>query len=234
MSMYLWTKCKGKYRVLPEFDLITGDIPRDHNGDVDKDYDDWYLSNAGASLKIKHAYHDQLSCYLNSVRKGHNTIHDLYNLLYQQDNQVFHYDMVTKLQQDGYILEYDETSVEAIFTFKIKYLDQFNSIFNLRTRGAGTHPLNRRNYKKVPYQIPQKDLSRIQDINLKIEKIGGNLQVARLIRQAFTPFVKNRTTQYKNMDTKAYIHMSGHWQEFVEYYNQLAEQFIESYEREVT
>lgn len=85
MSSYLEQRFKGKYRILADYDQATNDWIRDANGELDKDYNDYYIKCAN-KIRIKDAYIDELKngyrhglwCYIPTKQRGMNILRQIY------------------------------------------------------------------------------------------------------------------------------------------------------------
>ena len=77
MSDYLFSHYKGKYRVLADYDLETNDFPRDEQGNIDSDFNDFYIPGK-KGVQIRHAGRDKLGCYIFSIGMARNILTDIY------------------------------------------------------------------------------------------------------------------------------------------------------------
>ena len=217
MSNYLM-KFKGKYRILPELDVETNDIPRDYDGSVCAGYDDIYIACAN-NIKI-YTYSGKkqlLSVYVPSLIRGRNI------KKYMDENSIPY-------------SNYKETDSEVDFRIKAKELEHLENILKIRTSGANISPFSSRNLPKdKSVKIPEKELSQYKDIVsafCSLEK-GNGVKLAK-IQNIFLKNVleKKMKKQNKSFDyhvdmkklkmsrlAKEYIYIKGMWQEYLSFLN---------------
>lgn len=228
MNIYLWEKYKGKYRILPEFDLQTHDLPRTMNGSIDPDYDDFYIDSS-KPLKIYHGYRDILSCFVTSLTAGNNILKAIYHQEIKQNSNTTIENICNELVTKNIINDITFYDGEVLFSFKSNKLDQFAQILKLRTKGKNIHPLSKKNFSKInQYQIPSQDLNQYQNIvnnfvkkskELDINK--RRLSVARSINKITKNFLSKytKTTNYKQMGmtNKEFIHSINQWEQYLKF-----------------
>ena len=136
MAYFYLMKYKGKYRILPELDYRTNDIPRDYNGEIADGYDDLYIA-CQYDCKIRYYGHmgdDKktvwLSAYIPSIGRGRN--------------------VKKALDEKGILYSnYLETSIEVEFRFKAKDIDEVATIMKAKTSGANISPFSVKNLPKA-------------------------------------------------------------------------------------
>lgn len=207
-------KYKGTYRILPELDEITHDIPRNANGEIDESYDDIYIACQYGN-KIWAYGHDTngrmlLTAYIPSIGRGHNIIKAM-------DEQNIPY------------THYEETDVEVLFRFKAKDIDAVAKLLKAKTSGANISPFSRRNLPQAKnVQIPSEEIKRYKDITSQVQK--NDLLT---IHKITTTFLENMLQKkYRKSDksfdykldmkkclmsrlTKEYIWTKGMWEEYL-------------------
>lgn len=110
MANHYLMKYKGTYRILPELDQNTHDIPRNKRGEIMEGYDDIYIAcqNGNKIYTYGHMNGNSkvvwLTAYIPSIGRGRNI------------------KKVLDEQQIEYI-EYRESDVEVEFRFKAKDID---------------------------------------------------------------------------------------------------------------
>ena len=77
MNNYLYKHYKGKYRVLADYDWDTNDFPRDEQGNIDEDFNDFYIPGK-KNIEIRHASQNVLGCYIFSIGLGRNVLASIY------------------------------------------------------------------------------------------------------------------------------------------------------------
>lgn len=210
MAQYL-LKYKGKYRVLPELCLDTGDFPRDYNGNIDEDYDDLYISCQHGN-KIKSAHLDEsrrmlLFAYIPSIGRGRNIKKAL-------DEQGIWYD------------DYEETDEEATFFFKAADIEPVAKLMKAKTAGASISPFSTKNLPKASdVKLPTELMDEYKAISSKVEK--KDLLIIHRITTAFMTDIlaKKLKIDYKadmkklhmSRQVKEYIYTKNMWSEYLKY-----------------
>ena len=209
MGYYLM-KYKSKYRILPEIDYSTNDVPRLITTEIDPSYDDLYLS-CGNNVKVYHFNRDVLTIYIPSLKRGHNYLKEIESRSVPYTN-------------------YIETDEEVSFNIKAKNLDDIADILKIRTSGASISPFSSKNLPKAKVEIPSDKIEEYKKITSRVDK--SNLLLISKLNSAFLEFVLEK--KYKENDksfdyktdmkkmklarqTKEYIWMRGLWQEYINY-----------------
>lgn len=215
MSHYLM-KYKGTYRVKPELDMNTHDIPRDANGDIADGWDDLYI-DCRYGNKIYMYGHDVnkraiLTAYIPSIGRGRNIKKAL-------DEANIHYD------------NYIETDEEVLFNFKSKDVSVIADLLKAKTAGADISPFSIKNLptnKNV--EIPLEEIERYKEIVsavkqndlLLIHKITNEFLDSK-VQKKYKKYDKNfdiRKDIRKNMlarQVKEYIFLKEMWEEYLKY-----------------
>lgn len=223
MSDYLWRKCKGKYRVLPELDPRTNDVPRDKKDSIDPDYDDYYIPS-NKCLIVKHGYRDELSCIIESNKTASSILKTIYmeqvnKKLPSSDPEV----LSKALIKSNILLEVDIMDGEVFISFKLDKLDSLAKILSLRKKGSKVHPMSKKNLYTQHYTIPQKDLDTYKNIIgvNDVEDSATKLKIGRTVRKltiAFLDSQKYEDEQTKmGLDNKEFIHATGRWETYLKY-----------------
>lgn len=210
MAQYL-LKYKGKYRVLPELCLDTGDFPRDYNGNIDEDYDDLYISCQHGN-KIKSAHLDEsrrmlLFAYIPSIGRGRNIKKAI-------DEQGIWYE------------DYEETDAEVTFFFKAKDIEPVAKLMKARTTGANISPFSDKNLpKNSDVKIPTELMNEYKAISSKVDR--KDLLIIGRITKSFLADIlaKKLKIDYRadmkklhmSRQTKEYIYTKNMWSEYLKY-----------------
>lgn len=215
MSHYL-LKFKGTYRIRPELDETTHDIPRDAKGNIAEGYDDLYI-DCRYGNKIYMYGHDVnkraiLTAYIPSIGRGRNIKKAL-------NEANIHYD------------NYIETDEEVLFNFKSKDISVIADLLKAKTAGADISPFSIKNLptnKNV--EIPLEEIERYKEIVsavkqndlLLIHKITNEFLDSK-VQKKYKKYDKNfdiRKDIRKNMlarQVKEYIFLKEMWEEYLKY-----------------
>lgn len=205
MSRYL-TKYVGKYRVKAMYDLSTNDFPRLENGNIDPSFEDIYIP-CKANCMIRHAYYDNLSAYIPSLKRGHNLIKQ-----------------ITDKYGKDIIYDIDETDAEVVFHFKAVNIEKIAEFMLPLTSGCSISPFSKKNLPKAKYEIPEKDLEEYKKI-IKDIPLPKMRKLVKLIEGFDKTIVKSKGKKYdvksertkSSLKHKEFIHKIGLWNEFIEY-----------------
>lgn len=214
MNHYLM-KFVGIYRVLPELDLETHDIPRNANGTIDEDWDDIYIACYHGG-KISVYGHDTngrvlLTAYIPSLKRGHLIIKALDEKRIEYNN-------------------YEETDEEILFRFKSKDIHVVAELMKAKTMGASISPFSVKNLPKSNVEMP---LEKIQEYKSVIADIQNDdaLYIHHTTERFLADILEKRLRKsdksfsYKidmkkkcmARQTKEYIYTSGFWDEYLAY-----------------
>lgn len=210
MSRYL-DRYIGKYRVKAHYDEDTKDFPRDHLGNIDPSFDDFYI-DCKNNIEIRHSDRDVLACYIPSLSRGKRILKAIIseeNIKVDKlpDSIEKIANRVKKLQNYPVI---DITDGEVYIYFKADKLDFMAKLVGARTFGANIRPLSTRNLPKELYKIPAPALSQYKSA---VAGLDG-LQISA-INRAFTelhPEIKSR-----HLKCKESVHKNNLWSEYIEF-----------------
>lgn len=216
MSLHQLLKYKGKYRILPEFDVFTHDIPHDSSGGIAKGYDDIYISCQYGN-KI-YAYgkdknnQEILIAYIPSIGRGKNIIK------YMEEYKIPYFN-------------YIQTDIEIEFQFYAVDIDIVAKLLKAKTFGASIDPFSSKNLPKSKEIIlPVAELNRYKEIISCVPQT--NTLILHKITTSFLESIvqsKLRETDinynYKEdmkkclmgRQTKEYIYYKGFWNEYIVY-----------------
>ena len=215
MDLYLVNKFKGTYRVLAHYDTSTNDFIRDHDGNLDSDFADFYLKGRGG-IEIKHGYGSELFCYIPKLQLGNNILKSYYEAMIGDCKNKSMDKIVKDLQDHGYVTDVDILSAEVMFGFDVKYIDKLDPIVKIKKSGANISPFSVRNLPSTPYKIPKSDMDYYKEC--KGELTG--LEIGRLQDKFIKKFCDSdfKTKMKKEMlKANQYIHKIGKWNEYCEY-----------------
>jgi len=223
MANYLM-KFKGTYRILPELDIETNDIPRDLNGEIADGYDDLYISCQQGNKIYTYGSEDNkkvvyLIAYVPSIGRGRNIKKAL-------DEK--------KIEYTNYI----ETDAEVEFRFKAKDIEPVAKLMKAKTSGASISPFSSKNLPKSDVEIPTDKIESYKVITSKVER--GDLLIISRITTAFLVDIldkkskeTDKTFDYKTdmkkncmaRQSKEYIYHKGFWDEYLKYLNEEIEKY---------
>lgn len=217
MASYLM-KYKGVYRILPELDVDTNDIPRDYNGEVADGYDDIYISCQHGNKIYVYGHIDNtkpvwLVGYIPSIGRGHNVIKAL------KENGIEY-------------IDHKETDEEVEFKFKAKDIEVVAELMKAKTAGADISPFSVKNLPKSDVEIPTEEITRYKEITSVISK-NDLLLIHRLTNSFLDDILQKglrKTTKNKKFDckldmkqlkmarqVKEYIYIKNFWEEYLAY-----------------
>ena len=208
---YLVDRYKGTYRLMCEYDKNTNEFPTKLNGTYEDI--DVYIDCAKGT-RIFYKGHGVLTCYIPSVKRGHNLI-----------NQI-------KEQYPNVELLYiEETDGEILFDFKSSD-DCIIPIFNPKTSAASRSPFSSKNLPKSNYYIPEDDIAKYKNITkdfslengdwLKLNRITNNFINSLANKKNNKDKIKKDMLQ-KGLKGKEYIHSIGKWEDYIKYINKCLE-----------
>lgn len=215
MDLYLVNKFKGMYRVLAHYDMSTNDFIRDHDGNLDSDFADFYLKGRGG-IEIKHGYGSELACYVPKLQLGNNILKSYYKKTIGDYGKKSVETIASELIKKGYANDVDILSAEVFFTFDAKYLDILAPIVRLKTAGATISPFSTRNLPKAPYTIPKKDMDKYKKAKGEL----SGLEIARLNEQFIANnFDSNFKANLKKEMLKPlqYFHKEERWEDYCKF-----------------
>lgn len=222
---YLYNKYKGKYRVLADYDLDTNDFPRDDSGNIDPDFNDFYIPGK-KGVQIRHSYRDILGCYAlgTSAKLGNNILKQIYTKEFNKEPTEYKSTDKTmtrieiELIKASIIIEVTHYDDGILFTFNSKHLDDWANIFKLKTSGANISPLSSKNLPKSDYKIPSKDENKYKEL---LPKNMDNIKKAQAVKKATktiqSKFNKKQENEMKKlcMKPRQYIHYINMWEDWL-------------------
>lgn len=214
MSKYLIDKFVGKYRVKAELDQDTMDFVRDENGNIDPDFDDYYIP-CRSKMIIKHGVGNILWLYCPASGTFYNVIRAYYKLVYgkEQKNYEKCADMLIK---DGYAESIEFLDGEGNMEFSIKHMDLVAQIVNPSSYGANIHPHSKKNLPKAPYDIPKKDMDRYKKAKEGIEPLKLSRINSEFGAKAFGKKY-NQKLRASHLKAIQFFHKEGKWDKYIEH-----------------
>lgn len=212
MDNYLYHKYKGKYRVLPHYDIETNDFPRDEQGNIDKDFDDFYIPGR-KNVEILHGTQNVLGCYIVGNTLARNILANIYQKELNKEPPKKMDVIAQQLIDEDIIVDITYYDGEIMFTFKAKHLDDWANIFKLKKTGASISPLSPKNLPKSDYKIKQSDENDYNKLFDGCDKVQ-KMQVAKRATANITnKFTKKQRAEMRQlcMKPKQYIHYIGKW-----------------------
>lgn len=221
MSHYL-LKYKGTYRVLPELDNETMDIPRDFNGEIAEGYDDLYIKCSFGNKIFAYGSEEgkkvvYLMAYIPSIGRGRNISKAL-------------------TKQGVEFIDYSENDEEVVFKFKAKDIEPVAELMKATTSGASISPFSVKNLPKAKdAQIPTDEIERYKAISALVQK--GDLLLIHRITEAFLVDFVQKSIKKRDKDktfdvradmkkcmmsrlAKEYIYHKGFWNEYLDHLKQ--------------
>ena len=217
MSHYL-LKYKGNYRILPEIDCETMDIPRDLNGEIAEGYDDLYIACQYGNKIFAYGSEEgkkvvYLTAYIPSIGRGRNISKSL-------------------KKQGVEFIDYSENDEEVIFKFKAKDIEPVAELMKAKTSGANISPFSTKNLgKRKDILIPENDMRKYKDVISAVPK-NHLFSIGKITNQFLNIAQKSlrKTLKNKNFDIKSdmkklmlsrqakeYLYYNGFWDEYVSY-----------------
>ena len=217
MNNYLYKHYKGKYRVLADYDWDTNDFPRDEQGNIDEDFNDFYIPGK-KNIEIRHASQNVLGCYIFSIGLGRNVL----ALIYEQELNKQAPKKLEKIAEElinnNIIIDITYYDGEILFLFKAPHLEDWDKIFKLKKSGANISPLSSKNLPKSDYTIDKADEKRYNDLLINCDKTQKMLIAKRSVNTISEKLTKKQKAEMKklNMKPKQYIHYIGKWDKLLD------------------
>lgn len=212
MDNYLYHKYKGKYRVLPHYDTETNDFPRDEQGNIDKDFDDFYIPGR-KNVEIHHGTQNVLGCFVLGNTLARNILANIYEKECNKEAPKKINNIAEQLINKDIIIDITYYDGEVMFTFKAKHLDDWADIFKLKKSGASISPLSPKNLPKSNYIIKatdEKEYNTLLNNLTKVQKMQITKRATATISNKFTKKQKEEMRKLC-MKPKQYIHYIGKW-----------------------
>lgn len=218
MANHYLMKYKGVYRILPELDEDTNDIPRDDKSEIIDGYDDIYIAcqNGGKIYTYGHIDNKKpvwLVGYVPSIGRGRNIIKAL------------------KERNVEYV-DYFETDEEVEFKFKAADIEIVAELMKAKTSGASISPFSSKNLgKRKDIIIPQGEIDKYKNIVSTIDK-KDLLIINRItnnflnnMEKSLKKSLKDKTFNIKkdmkksmlSRQSKEYIYHNKFWEKYLEY-----------------
>lgn len=212
MNNYLYNHYKGKYRVLADYDWDTKDFPRNEQGNIDPDFNDFYIAGK-KGIQIRHSNRDILGCYVFGTTMGNKILKAIYEKELKSKPPAKSETVGKKLIEQDIIKNITYYDGELLFTFKAEYLDNWANIFKLKTSGANISPLSNKNLPKSTYNIDKQDEERYNELMKNLEKGHKMIVAKKAVANITSKFTKKQKAEIKqlNMKPKQYIHYIGKW-----------------------
>lgn len=125
MDRYLEQHYKGRWRIRAKYDLGTNDWCRDHNGDLDDSFSDFFI-DCKNNIEIKHGVGSILSCYIPSLQRGNSILRKIF--IEKFDGYIKTKESINKENQNKTIEFYYKNKIFYIQVFildeKIKTYDK--------------------------------------------------------------------------------------------------------------
>lgn len=236
MNIYLWNKFGHHYRVLPEFDQYTQDIPRTSSGAPDPDYDDFYIPcHLG---RIKHGVGRKVVLYTPSGRKLHKFLYEVCLHEFPNDITVNNYTelsiIIQKLQQKQLIQETENLSSEGYCIFNADKVFEWEKILQPKIKGKDIYPLSIKNYRNKDNKLPetfetqyQMQLARIKPLfNEKYELINFVNNINKDFFKSQQLASKQLAKEYGTSIKRTLAYLLGIWDEYITYFTQEITQWV--------
>lgn len=218
MNNYLYNKYKGKYRVLADYDLETNDFPRDEQGNIDSDFNDFYI-NGKKGVQIRHAGRDNLGCWAFGTGIGNNLLKAIYQKEFNKEPPKMMSTIEKHLLDSNIITDITHYDGEMLFIFKAEHLDDWAKIFKLKTSGANISPLSNKNLPKSTYIIKEEDEAKYKKLfPNNMDKMQKAMIAKNTLNAIKAKLNKEQLAEMKKlcMKPRQYIHYIGRWEEFLE------------------
>jgi hypothetical protein len=212
MNNYLYKHYKGKYRVLADYDIETNDFPRDEQGNIDEDFNDFYIPGK-KNVQIRHAGNNKLGCYVFSTTLGRNILASIYERELNKNPPKKINTLADELIKENIITEITYYDGEILFIFPASYLEQWHDIFKLKKTGANISPLSSKNLPKSQYVINKKDEEEYNTLLKDLNKQQKLLITKRATNNITSKFTKKQKAEMRQLciKPKQYIHYIGKW-----------------------
>lgn len=217
MNNYLYNHYKGKYRVLADYDWETKNFPRDEQGNIDGDFNDFYIPGK-KNVQIRHSHHNILGCYIFSISSARNILASIYEQELNKTAPKKLEKIADELLNNDIIIDITYYDGEILFMFKNIYLDKWADIFKLKKSGANISPLSSKNLPQSDYIIDKEDEEKCKTLLINCDKTQKMLIVKKAVKTIANKFTKKQNIEMKklNMKSKQYIHYIGKWDKLLE------------------
>lgn len=217
MNNYLYQHYKGKYRVLAEYDWDTNDFPRNDQGNIDEDFNDFYIPGR-KNVKIVHAGSNILGCYIFSSTLSRNILANIYEKELGKTAPSKAEKIAELLIGNNIIEDVTFYDGEILFTFKNKHLNNWANIFKLKKSGANISPLSPKNLPKSNYVIDETDEKEYNKLFNGLDKTQKMQIAKRATANITSKFTKKNKAEMRKlcMKPKQYIHYIGKWNKLLD------------------
>ena len=218
-------KYKGVYRLLPELDLETHDLPRDEAGNIEDDAEIYIACQNGSKISyfgLNESRRGVLIAYIPSLGRGRN--------------------VKKALKKQGIdIFEYSESDEEVMFKFAAADIEPVAELMKARTSGANISPFSSKNLpKRKDVMIPDDEMLKYKAISGKVDKKDmlmfkkwNSAFLEDILQKKIRKDTKDKKYDYKadmkkmklSRQTKEFIFSKNMWADYCDY---LAKE-IESY-----
>lgn len=202
---YLIDRYKGTYRLMCEYDKNTNEFPTKLNGTYE-DIDVYIDCQKG--IKIFYKGHGVLTCYIPSLKKGHNVMAT-----------------ISEQYPNVKLFGIEETDEEVLFDFKASD-DFIIPLFNPKISAAHRSPFSVKNLPKSNYIIPEEDLVVYKELTSNFSLENGDWLKLNRITQDYIKSLSNKKNSMdkikkdmaqKGVRGKEYIHSIGKWKDYIRY-----------------
>lgn len=205
MYRYL-EKFTGTYRVLAELDSDTNDFPRNEDGSIDESFEDLYIPCKKGV--IKHTYKDNDILAICLYDKQPSVAKNLFKEI--------------KGKYKDINIELDLDGNDSYIYFNANDIKKIGTIIKPRTSGASIKWNSNKNLPKVGYEIPEKDLTLLNNLIKDMDRTEKMLFMKN-INNEFLESIStkkcNQKEEMKNsrMKAKEYIHSIGKWSKYIKF-----------------
>lgn len=219
MSDFL-KKYVGTYRVKAHYDSETNDFPRDYEGNVDSNFDDYYISCQRGG-EIKHISYTSNLAYYNDK------ISVVYKILKDLIHHELGIDVATRTDvdrhKDALKLVYNiDLGDDGWFEFKAESLPAIAKYLKPHTNGSNIPPLSPKNLPKAKYEIPVADLNKYKKL---VNAISDEMVVKmRTINELNGKFKKEalgddflKEQRKAMLGFREFVHSKGLWDKYLEF-----------------
>jgi hypothetical protein len=137
-------KYVGKFRVMADYDLSTGDFPKGEDGKLDPTFDDYYIK-CKDDVQIRHAYDDVLTCLCFSKGKGLNVLRQIYRDKVGEDLPKKDDTLIKRLEQTDYIRNIEILDGDVMFLFHDSEMKYFKKLLSPQIKNSKIDPLSPEN-----------------------------------------------------------------------------------------
>lgn len=232
MGYYYLRKYVGTYRVKAELDTYTNDIPRNHLGEIDDSFDDFYI-DCQNGIKIKHGTGSVLGCFIPSKNKGVNMLRKMYEdnigskfpkeekTTLKRGNTCYFENLCQELVDKWILIEAEVTDGDVLFTFNDKDLDKIKKYVKIKTSGKSISPLSSANLPKSKDILPKDELARYKDIVSQISDTP--IIQANTVKQINSSFKKKLPKKWDLerkqllLDFRGYLYHKNLWEKYIKF-----------------